>query len=411
MLVALMMLNFADKQVLGLAAAPIRRQFGLDAAGYGAVAASFYLLFSLSCVTGGFLADRRRTTWVLGILAVLWAVSALPVLMILGVPALYASRIALGAAEGPAMPVAVHAVHKWFPDRTRAVPTALVQLGAALGVVLTAPALTFLINRDGWRSAFAALAAGAVVWAAVWTRIGREGPLSDYATALTGSSKAAGDRKVEPRLPYRRILLSRSWLTALAAGLGAYWVLSLNVAWLPTYLENGLGYSSAQAARLVALPGVVAAAAVVVVPWLSGRWTRSGASVRLARGVLGGALVAVGGLCLTLVPFTHGAVAVLLVSVALGLPNAVFPLIYLVHAQISPVAQRGAVLAIGTGVAALAGVLAPVITGRIIDRATSQLAGFDAAFAVSAVLLIIGGACCAVWCSPERDARHLGLLT
>ena len=39
---------------------------------------------------------------------------------------LIACRIVLGAGEGPAAPVATHAIYKWFPDSLRGVPTGVV---------------------------------------------------------------------------------------------------------------------------------------------------------------------------------------------------------------------------------------------------------------------------------------------
>jgi hypothetical protein len=40
-----------------------------------------------------------------------------------------ASRVALGAAEGPANPVALHSTYKWFPNELRTLPTAIIVQG------------------------------------------------------------------------------------------------------------------------------------------------------------------------------------------------------------------------------------------------------------------------------------------
>ncbi|MFE6887367.1 MFS transporter [Streptomyces sp. NPDC057694] len=411
MVAVLMAVDFADKQVLGLAADPIRHEFGLDAAAYGMVSGSFYLLFSVSALAVGFVSNRVRTTRLLTVMAVAWALTALPVLVASSVPMLYLSRILLGAAEGPAMPVAVHAVHKWFPEHNRAVPTALVQFGGALGVAVAGPVLGHLIAQHGWRSAFATLALVSVVWVVVWPLVGREGPLTTYAAASGNVSAAdSGPATPEPRLPYRRLLLNGSWLGTLAAGLGAYWTLAVGVAWLPTYLEKSLGRTTAETGRLVAAPALVAAVAIVVVPWLSATLMRRGASGRLARGLVVACTAAASGVCLLILPIAHGSAAVALMALGFGLPNAVFPLFYLISAQITPVAQRGAVLALGTAIATLAGVAAPGVTGRLIDQAASTPHGLHTGLVVAAVLTLAGGALCAFAVDPERDARRLGLL-
>ncbi|NED64788.1 MFS transporter, partial [Streptomyces sp. SID10244] len=53
MLMVLMMINFADKAVLGLAATSIRAEFGLTAAQYGIISSAFFLLFSISALVVG----------------------------------------------------------------------------------------------------------------------------------------------------------------------------------------------------------------------------------------------------------------------------------------------------------------------------------------------------------------------
>jgi MFS family permease len=407
MVVALMVINFADKQVLGLAAGPIQKEFGLSATAYGTIASSFYLLFSLSALIMGFVANRARTTWMLAALAMLWSLTSLPVLLVGSVPALYLSRIALGAAEGPTMPLAVHAVHKWFPEKSRSVPTALTQMGGALGLVIAAPTLVSVIDHQGWRSAFGVLAIVGLLWTIAWAFIGREGPLRSYSAAQFGTLDAVA--VAEPRRPYRRLLLNGTWLGGVVASIGVYWALAMNVAWLPEYLEKVLGYSPAAAGRLVVLPSLGSAVAMLVVPWLSGRWIRHGVTTRLARGVIGGLAVLAGGLGVLVFAYAGSRGSVALLALIFGLPTAVFPLFYLVSAQISPVRQRGAVLAIGTAVVTFAGVLAPVATGKIIDAAPSFAQGFQTAFTACAVLMIVGGLVATLAINPERDARRIGL--
>ncbi|MDQ8703589.1 MFS transporter [Streptomyces sp. LHD-70] len=408
MVVALMVINFADKAVLGLAAAPIMKEFDLTAGQYGAIASSFYLLFSLSAVIVGFISDRVRTTWILAALAVLWSLTALPVLLAASVPALYASRIALGAAEGPTAPMAVHAVQKWFPEHSRSVPTALTQMGGALGLAVAAPTLVYFITNHGWRSAFVVLALTGFVWVVAWAFIGREGPLDTYDA---GRGTAPGEARTEPHVSYRRLFLNPTWFGTLAGGIGAYWALALAVAWLPSYLEGSLGYSAAEAGNLVVVPHVVSAMMMLGVPWLSGRWMRRGVSGRLARGVTGGAVVVAAGLCMLALPHTSGGLAVLLLTLAFGLPSAVFPLNFLVGAQMLPVRRRGSVMATKTALVTLAGVAAPAVTGRIIDASGSASAGFQEAFGVCAALMIVGGLIGGLLVNPEREARRFGLTT
>ena len=81
MLCLFMLINFADRAVLGLAAIPIMQDLGLSHTEFGLIAASFYTFFSLSAVIGGILVNRVATTWVLAGLALIWSLCQLPMLL------------------------------------------------------------------------------------------------------------------------------------------------------------------------------------------------------------------------------------------------------------------------------------------------------------------------------------------
>ena len=118
-----MLINFADRAVLGLAAVPIMHELGLSHTEFGLIGASFFTFFSAGAVIVGFLVNRVATKWVLAVLALTWSLCQLPLLLPLSAAALIANRVALGLSEGPAYPVALHAAYKWFPPEQRAMPT------------------------------------------------------------------------------------------------------------------------------------------------------------------------------------------------------------------------------------------------------------------------------------------------
>lgn len=93
--------------MLGLAADPIMTEFGLSPSAYGLLSSSFFFLFSLSALVMGFVSNRVRVKWILFTIALIWALTQLPVLVADGLGALLVSRTVLGAAEGPAQRGAV----------------------------------------------------------------------------------------------------------------------------------------------------------------------------------------------------------------------------------------------------------------------------------------------------------------
>src|SRR6516162_7821056 len=134
-----MLVNFADKIVVGLAGVPIMRELELAPEQFGILGSSFFLLYSISAIVVGFIVNRVEARWVLLVLALVWALSQFPMVGTVGFATLLICRIILGAGEGPAGAVAIHAVFKWFPDEKRTLPTAILSQGSAFGVIVAVP--------------------------------------------------------------------------------------------------------------------------------------------------------------------------------------------------------------------------------------------------------------------------------
>ncbi|WP_187283487.1 MFS transporter, partial [Streptomyces sp. t39] len=118
LLLVFMLVNFADKAVLGLAGPEIMKEFGLTRQEFGTAQAAFFGLFSLSALGVSFLTRKVRTSVLLLVMGLLWAAAQLPMLWgAAGFATLIATRVLLGFAEGPSAPVAVHHVHGWFEQR------------------------------------------------------------------------------------------------------------------------------------------------------------------------------------------------------------------------------------------------------------------------------------------------------
>lgn len=410
MLFVLMLINYADKAVLGLAAGPVMTELHLSSGTYGAISGAFFYLFGICAVVGGFLTNRVGSRVILAGIAILWALAQVPVFLSASVSALLISRISLGAFEGPTAPITQHATFRWFPDRRRSLPSALVDLGGRLGIGVAAPALTFLIFTFGWRSAFAALAVVSLLWAVIWLFVGREGPYSSFRLQSGGAQAAHAGNDEEPRLRYRRLFGNRTWVGSALCAFGAYWSVVLLASWVPLYLEKVMRLDHGTTANVVSIAAVLSGVSVLALPLASALMIRRGVSSMWARCVLGGATVAVCGACmvvLTLVDTSWLRIALLVVAVSV--PQGVFPLMYMVGGEVSPVRQRAAAIATSAAVVTTAGLIAPLVMGYVIEFAGSRATGYSLGFVVSAVLTICFGTAGAVLMRPARTATKLGL--
>lgn len=412
LLMGLALINFLDKIVVGLVAVPLMAELHLSPQQFGLVAGSFFWLFSISTIAVGFLSNRVPTRWLLLAMGVIWAVLQVPQAMTTSALGLLVCRVILGAAEGPSFPVSVHALYKWFPDRQRNLPVAIINQGAALGLLLAGLLIPLVTRQWGWRMNFLLLSAVGLVWSVLWLTLGREGQFGKPQAAGSGEHPAdSHPAPVSPqRLPYRRILTDRAVLCVFALGFTSYWTLGLTLTWLPTYLEKGLGFSGIAAGRCFAAVVLTTTPVNIGLSWLSQRLLARGVSSRRARVQLiclastAGALAYLALMQFHLLPPQK----VALLAIACALPTLSFTLAPALLAEMVPDSQRGSLVAIHTAVASLGAAFAPVVMGRILQvQGSGNSHGYELGFAVSAGLLLVAAVAALLWLHPGRALKTL----
>jgi predicted MFS family arabinose efflux permease len=390
-----MLVNFADKIVVGLAGVPIMAELSLSPAEFGLLGSSFFFLFSISAIVFGFIINRVATRWILLGLALVWALSQFPMIGSVSFATLMICRIVLGAGEGPAFSVAVHSVFKWFPDHQRTLPTAILAQGSSFGVIIAVPLLNWIIVNHSWHWAFGALGIVGLIWVALWLVFGREGPLE--------AKPAPG--VVEEQVPYQRLLLSPTFIGCCLATFGAYWALSLGLTWFTPFIIKALGFSQREAGWISVLPWIFGATVSIATGVVSQVMLRRGYTTRAARGVLGAAPLVVGGCLLMLVPrVDSSALQLALLVLGSGLCGAIYVVCPAMLGEFTPVSQRGAVISIYGAIYTLAGIAAPYVMGNVIEGAASPLEGYMNGYCILAGVLIMAGVAglALLWPNLER---------
>jgi MFS family permease len=398
-----MLINFADKAIIGLAAVPMMKEIGLTPKEFGLVNSSFFFLFSISAVVTGFIVNRIQARWAILVMAIVWALAQVPMLGSVGLPTLIVSRMALGAGEGPAYPVALHATYKFFPHELRTLPTAVILQGASVGVVLAIPIMGYLIEEYSWRSAFGFLGLIGFIWTVAWLVLGKEGAIADATTGSVGPIE---------RVPYAKLLLNGTTLSAFATGFGAYWGLSLLVGWFTPFLIQGLGFTQKEAGWITTLPWAAWPVVGIASGWISQRMLARGIGSRWARGVFGGASVAIGGLALIAMPFVPGAaLKITMMVIGIALPAVIYIMGHAMMSEFTPVSQRGAVLSVNNAVATSAGLIGPYIMGSVVQdamRAGSSVAdGYMHGFMICGVVALGCGVLGILFLRPQHQAVQI----
>jgi len=395
LLAVFMLINFLDKIVLGLVAVPMMDELRLTPKQFGDIGSGFFWLFAVGGVLGGFLANRVRAGVLILGMVLIWSVTQLPIGYSASISVIVICRAVLGAAQGPAWPVAVHALYKWFPNDRRNVPISVVAQGSTVGMVAAGILIPLITASWGWRANFVALAVIGCVWALIWLAVAEEGE---------EDSEEAGADSIT--LSYVHLLFDRSVLGCAITHFVGYWSLALTLTWLPAYFQRGLGFGGIASGWLYS--GVVA----LMIPfgiglaWGSEHLLKRGVPSKTARGrYLSALLMAAGALLAILYADLPEWLRIGLIAVALGCTPIVYSLGPAVLAEVVPVPQRGSMLAIINSVASLAGIAAPVVTGALIEN-VSGARGFELGFALCGALMVAGGLLGLWMIDPERSLRY-----
>jgi len=366
---------------------------------FGLVGSAFFLLFAISSIIVGFIANRIQSRWILLAMGWIWALTQFPMVGSVGIGTLVACRIILGAGEGPAYPIALHAAYKWFPNERRTLPTAVIAQGAGVGIMIVLPLLNLLIVHYSWHWAFGALGIAGLLWTVAWAAWGREGPL-----VHTESAASLSDNRV----PYRRLLLNPTIIASWCAYFGAYWALSLSLSWQAAYFVHGLGFVQRSVGLLTALTSGLGVIVVIGLGWYSQRLMARGVSSRIARGCLGGACVAFGGILLVALPHIDNITGKIIAGACgMAFPSIIYVISHAVIGEITPVSQRGALLAISNAIGTTAGLIAPYVMGSLVEKATTPLDGFNSGFVICGVIMLAGGTIGMMFIRPEAEARRI----
>ncbi len=394
LLLAFMAINFADKAVFGLAALPIMGDLRLSHLQFGSLGGAFFALFSLSALIVSALGDRLPQRWLIAGMAIVWTLAQAPLAATVGIGTLLASRVLLGAGEGPALPVALHAAYVGLPDRRRPLVAALIQSGIPIGIAAAALGLTAVIARFGWHAAYATLAAASGAWCLAWLTL----------TKSTNGVASQPARISSERSSLRRLLLNRTMLGIAVLTFAAYWSATLSLVWLPAFLQLAGGFTVTQAGEILTGAWILQIPAYLFVVWVSNALQRRGYPSEISRGAPGALGAAITGAGLVVLAATHAQFALIALvpvvvasAVVIGVTGP--PMI----AEIAPPSQLGTALGAIVAVYALAGIVAPPIVGKIIDTAAMAQAGYRLAFLGSGLFVVVAAVAAAVLMRPSSD--------
>jgi MFS family permease len=224
-------------------------------------------------------------------------------------------------------------------------------LGPAFGIFFGG----ILMGTYGWRAFFVGFGLVSLAWIVPWLVFGRKCSGVRPPTTDTGPSLGA-------------ILRTRSLWGTVVAGLGQVYMWYFVLTWIPYYLVHERHWSMSGMATIGGGVYLLTAASMMTSGWLADRWIRSGASPTLARktflcvGLFGCAAFMVG--CV-LANAAQSVGFLMLAGLAYGMVN---PNSFAANQTLAGSEATGRWVGVMNGLASISGVVAPTLTGILVDR-------------------------------------------
>jgi ACS family hexuronate transporter-like MFS transporter len=281
--------NYIDRQCLGVASTEIKADLGMTNETYSYVVSAFLITYGLMQPFMGRVMDWLGTRTGFMLAVAWWSIAN----MLHGLAGSWLSlaffRILLGMGEAGNFPGSVKTIGEWFPPRQRTIGTGIFNSGASIGMVISAPLIALILMTLNWRMAFVITGGMGVVWIALWAIFYRPFDKHPWLTArernlvLEGQKELAVADPPPGRGTWLFILSQRNfWGIALTRFLAEpAW--QFMMFFLPLFLREKLGLTLGEFAFYGILPYIAADLGCLFGGFLPPLFVKAGLSVMSAR--------------------------------------------------------------------------------------------------------------------------------
>ena len=344
----------------------------------GTLNSAFFWSYAFLQIPAGWLVDRYGVKIPYAIGFLFWSVVSAGTALAGSLNQLLALRVLLGVGESVVTPASMRWIRFHFPERQRGFAVGMYMTGTKIGPAIGAPIAAWLIAKYDWRIMFLVLGLGCLVWLVPWLGLVRNDDRQIERAAIKASSA--------PAVSFLRIMLSPViWGTIIGTFCYMYFVYFC-MTWMPAYFveRRGLSLGSMGLYTFFSFGGMATMAAVA--GWAADRMIARGwRAVPVRKGfTIAGFLMA-----------STEVIGALSDSVSVALFFAVFSLTGLGLATANywaltqtliPGGAIGRIVGIQNCAANLPGIIAPLVTGWLVQKTGS----YDAPMQAIWVFLILG---------------------
>ena len=372
LLVIAVLINYVDRGNLALAAPLLAKDWGLSASRLGILLSAFFWTYVLLQIPVGWLVDRFNAGTILAFGFLAWSASTAVTGLARSFAVLFAMRLVLGIGEAVVFPASSKIFSESLEEKDRGLANGLLVAAIRWGTALGAFGGGLLMAHIGWRRTFLAIGLLGLLWLPAWQRF------KPRRIVYASPAPAA------PQPSFLSIARLRPFWGASLGHLSENYLLYLLMSWLPYYLVHERHLSESAMAWTAGLLYAMDSASAIVAGRLADLAIRrrvSATSARKAPMIAGLLLAAVSLLaCASAGPHTW---LLSLSGAAIGCGLSCSG-VYAVPQTLAGPRLAGRWVGLQNCVANFAGIVAPVLTGFMVQRTGHFASALTLAAAISA---------------------------
>jgi MFS family permease len=373
LLAAAILINYIDRGNLATVGPLVQRELHLTNSELGVLLSAFFFTYTPMQLLAGWLAERFDVGRLLVLGLSLWSLATIGMGFVGSLVAVLLLRMLLGLGESVFYPCSSKLLAVRVHSDKLAGANGLISAGQALGPVIGTFVGGLLILRFGWRGLMIATGVLSLTWLIPWL------------AATRGTRSHAHARSLGPP-SYLAIIQERAaWGAALGHFTNNY-VLYFVLSWLPSYLINVQGLSVARMTQVGTFVYSIYAVSCILTGRVADRLVRSG---RTPNAVYKPIMIASNlglAVCMLLAAAAPASLAVSLLAIAGVFFGFGTPMLFAIAQTLAGPRAAGQWVGVQNFAGNFAGILAPTITGQIVDRTGS----YYWAFAVAGSIALLG---------------------
>jgi sugar phosphate permease len=362
------LMSYVDRSLMPMALPLIGQEFHLSPTVMGVVISAFFVGYASMQIPGGMLADKfgARKTMTAGV--TLWSIFSVLTGAATSLTNLIWVRVLFGLGEGIHPPAAFKALSSWFNRAERGRASGLVMSSNTLGPMITPLIFAALMGAYGWRRAFWLISIPGFVIAIVVYWYLRDQP-EEHPRMTARELAEIGEEKNHDAVSFRELLRYKSLWQLFFIYMTwdvTWWGFQ---AWLPSYLLKERGFTLLATGAVAGLPFAAGFIGILAAAYISDRTRKP--RVVLASVLLGNALF----MLLTATAANATTAVVFLTATGFFLP-AIHGPFWSLFMDLLPSRVIGSSSGFLNTGGQIAGIMAPVIIGALIELTGHYEAGF-----------------------------------